>query len=209
VWATGFIGRLYHTTFVGQKRFSLEGSEAVIPALHSLVNSVHENGIEEIVLGMSHRGRFTVLHTILGKSPEEIFSEFEDVLLSRQYGGSGDVKYHLGYHTDHARPEGSSVHVTLAPNSSHPESVDGMVEGKARAVQRRRGDTERRKVVPVSRPPDAAAAGRPRRLRHLPVLGCDISSGRWLRASSTGQTSASGQFSFRLPPYSRKHLAMG
>ena len=149
-----------HTTFIGQKRFSLEGAEAVVPALHILVDLAHSGGIEEIVLGMTHRGRLTVLNRILKKPPEEIFTEFEDTPRSGMFGGSGDVKYHLGYSTSHTHADGSSVYVTLVPNPSHLEAVTPVVEGKARGIQRRRNDTrERKRVVPVILHGDAAFSG--------------------------------------------------
>jgi 2-oxoglutarate dehydrogenase E1 component len=149
-----------HTTFIGQKRFSLEGAEAVVPALHFLVNTAHESGIEELVIGMTHRGRLTVLNRILNKPLEEIFTEFEDNHRPGMFGGTGDVKYHLGYETRHAHADGTSVHITLVPNPSHLEAVGPVVEGIARATQRKRGDTEkRRRVVPVILHGDAAFSG--------------------------------------------------
>ena len=148
-----------HTTFVGQKRFSLEGSEALIPALHVLADSARENGIEEIVLGTTHRGRLTILNRILDMPPEEVFSFFEGDYPPQMYGGSGDVKYHLGYSTDHAHADGSTVHITLAANPSHLESVDPVVEGKARGAQERLGDGRRKRIVPVLIHGDAAFSG--------------------------------------------------
>ena len=148
-----------HTTFVGQKRFSLEGSEALIPALHVLADSARENGIEELVLGTTHRGRLTILNRLLNMPPEEIFTFFEGNYPPQMYGGSGDVKYHLGYSTDHAHADGSKVHITLAANPSHLESVDPVVEGKARGVQERLGDERRKRIVPVLIHGDAAFSG--------------------------------------------------
>jgi 2-oxoglutarate dehydrogenase E1 component len=158
--------RFLHKTFIGQKRFSLEGAEVVVPALHFLVNAAGAAGgagIEEIVLGTTHRGRITILNQILNMPAEEIFTLFEDNHQPGQYGGSGDVKYHLGYSTDHSHPDGSSVHVTLVSNPSHLESVDGVVEGKTRAVQSqpRWGSFMRatKKVLPVILHGDAAFSG--------------------------------------------------
>lgn len=149
-----------HTTFIGQKRFSLEGAEALIPGLHFLVDSAHSAKIEEMVIGMSHRGRLTVLNRIMNKPAEEIFSEFEGDFSPGQYGGSGDVKYHLGYSTDHINEDGSTVHISIVSNPSHLESVDPVVQGKARGEQRRHGDIEERKrVVPVLLHGDAAFSG--------------------------------------------------
>ena len=152
-----------HKTFIGQKRFSLEGAEVVVPALHSLVNTAAGSGIDEIVIGTAHRGRITLLNQILNMPAEEIFTLFEDNHQPGQYGGSGDVKYHLGYSTDHSHEDGSSVHVTLVSNPSHLESVDGVVEGKTRAVQSqaRWGGFMRatKRVLPVIMHGDAAFSG--------------------------------------------------
>ena len=146
--------------FIGQKRFSLEGGEALIPALHYLVDTVAADvGVQEIVLGMTHRGRLSVLSNVLDKPADEIFAAFEDRIDPHQFGGSGDVKYHLGFSTDHVNEDGSSIHISLVANPSHLEAVDGVVEGKARGVQRRRGDTHRKKVIPVLIHGDAAFTG--------------------------------------------------
>ncbi|MBN1838271.1 MAG: 2-oxoglutarate dehydrogenase E1 component, partial [Spirochaetales bacterium] len=160
--AEGF-EQFLHKTFIGQKRFSLEGSEVLIPALHFLLNTAAGTGVEEIVLGTTHRGRITILNLILGKPADEIFALFEDNHAPGQYGGSGDVKYHLGYSTDHAHEDGSAVHVTLASNPSHLESVDGVVEGKVRGEQDRpsRGSFWKaiKRVMPVVLHGDAAFSG--------------------------------------------------
>jgi len=158
-----------HKTFIGQKRFSLEGAEVVVPALHSLVNAAGAAsaaggaGIDEIVIGTAHRGRITLLNQILNMPVEEIFTLFEDNHKPGQYGGSGDVKYHLGYSMDHGHEDGSSVHVTLVSNPSHLESVDGVVEGKTRAVQSRSrwGSFMQatKRVLPVILHGDAAFSG--------------------------------------------------
>ena len=148
-----------HTAFIGQKRFSLEGAEVVIPALHHVVDTARRMGIREIIMGMTHRGRLTVLNRILNKPLAEVFREFEGHEDPGDYGGSGDVRYHLGYETEHAHPDGSSVKVNLVANPSHLESVDPVVEGMARAVQRERGDTERKEVVPIVLHGDAAFSG--------------------------------------------------
>ncbi|MBN2551531.1 MAG: 2-oxoglutarate dehydrogenase E1 component, partial [Spirochaetales bacterium] len=158
-----------HKTFIGQKRFSLEGAEVVVPALHSLVNAAGKPGssggpgIEEIVIGTAHRGRITLLNQILDMPAEEVFTLFEDNHSPGQYGGSGDVKYHLGYSTDHRHEDGTSVHVTLVSNPSHLESVDGVVEGKSRAVQSRSrwGGFMKatKRVLPVILHGDAAFSG--------------------------------------------------
>ena len=148
-----------HTAFIGQKRFSLEGAEVVIPALHHVVDTARGMGIREIIMGMTHRGRLTVLNRILNKPLAEVFREFEGHEDPGDYGGSGDVRYHLGYETEHMHPDGSSVKVNLVANPSHLESVDPVVEGMARAVQREVGDTERKEVVPIVLHGDAAFSG--------------------------------------------------
>jgi len=148
-----------HTAFIGQKRFSLEGAEVVIPALHHVVDSAPGMGISELMLGMTHRGRLTVLNRILGKPLEDVFAEFEGFEDPEDYGGSGDVRYHLGYQMDHETPDGRTVRINLVANPSHLESVGPVVQGMARAVQRERGDDERKKVVPIVLHGDAAFSG--------------------------------------------------
>jgi 2-oxoglutarate dehydrogenase E1 component len=124
--------RFLHRTFIGQKRFSLEGGEVLIPALQFLLDAAAARGLEEVVLGTTHRGRITILNRVAGQPVEEIFELFEDVHAPGQYGGSGDVKYHLGYTGEHRDPAGRSLRLTLSANPSHLEAVDGVVEGKAR-----------------------------------------------------------------------------
>lgn len=148
-----------HTAFIGQKRFSLEGAESVIPALHHLVDSSPEMGIREIIMGMTHRGRLTVLNRILNKPPVELFREFEGIEDPGDFSSSGDVRYHLGFQTEHAHADGRSVRVNLVANPSHLESVDPVVEGMARAVQRERGDVDRKEIVPLVLHGDAAFSG--------------------------------------------------
>jgi 2-oxoglutarate dehydrogenase E1 component len=148
-----------HTAFIGQKRFSLEGAESVIPALHHLVDSAPDMGVREIIMGMTHRGRLTVLNRILNKPPVELFREFEGIEDPGDFSSSGDVRYHLGFQSEHAHPDGSSVRVNLVANPSHLESVDPVVQGMARGVQRERGDTDRKQVVPLVLHGDAAFSG--------------------------------------------------
>jgi len=136
-------------TFIGQRRFSIEGAEAVIPALHALADGAHAAGVEHIVIGASHRGRLTILNRILEQPPEEIFNLFEPDFTPGLPGGSGDVKYHVGYSGTHTLADGSSVAITLAPNASHVESVDGVVEGEARALQDALPGRNRSRVLPV------------------------------------------------------------
>jgi 2-oxoglutarate dehydrogenase E1 component len=151
------IERYLHTRFVGQKRFSLEGGESLIPMLDDLIQRGGESGIREFVIGMAHRGRINVLVNVLGKSPEELFDEFEGNVDPDQMKGSGDVKYHKGFSADMKTP-GGNVHIALAFNPSHLEIVDPVVEGSVRARQQRRGDYERAEVLPVLMHGDAAFA---------------------------------------------------
>ena len=138
--------RYLHTKYVGQKRFSLEGGDALIPLLDDLVQQGGERGVEEAVIGMAHRGRLNVLVNVLGKSPQELFSEFEGQYDLAKLHGSGDVKYHKGFSAD-LKTAGGNVHVALAFNPSHLEIVNPVVEGSVRARQERRGDAEGRKVA--------------------------------------------------------------
>jgi 2-oxoglutarate dehydrogenase E1 component len=152
------IERYLHTRYVGQKRFSLEGGESLIPLLDDIIQQGGTAGIREIVIGMAHRGRINVLVNILGKSPEELFEEFEGNYDPEELKGSGDVKYHKGFSADMKTP-GGNVHIALAFNPSHLEIVDPVVEGSVRARQQRRGDTERDEVLPVLIHGDAAFSG--------------------------------------------------
>ena len=149
-----------HNKFIGHKRFSLEGSETLIPVLDYLLNEASDGGVLEVVLGMSHRGRLNVLANIIGKSYESIFSEFEDIRDPNSIGGSGDVKYHLGAAGKYKTRNGKSVTVSVASNPSHLEWVNPVVEGITRAKQTRLGDSkEHKKIMPVLIHGDAAFAG--------------------------------------------------
>lgn len=146
-----------HKKYVGQKRFSLEGGESLIPLLDEIVQAGGEKNIKEIVIGMAHRGRLNVLVNTIGKRPAELFDEFEGRAIDIRKG-SGDVKYHMGYSSDIGTP-GGSVHLTLAFNPSHLEIIDPVVEGSVRARQDRRADQARNAVLPVLIHGDAAFAG--------------------------------------------------
>jgi 2-oxoglutarate dehydrogenase E1 component len=150
--------RYLHTKYVGQKRFSLEGGDSLIPLLDDLIQRAGDAGAEEVVIGMAHRGRLNVLVNILGKSPAELFSEFEGAYDSSRLKGSGDVKYHKGFSAD-LRTAGGNVHTVLAFNPSHLEVVDPVVEGSVRARQERRGDLRGERVLPLLIHGDAAFAG--------------------------------------------------
>jgi 2-oxoglutarate dehydrogenase E1 component len=159
VSAAELFERFLHTKFLGQKRFSLEGAESLIPLLDCLVEHAPDYGTREIVIGMAHRGRLNVLSNIVGKSLESIFSEFEDSPLIDSPFGSGDVKYHKGFSNDRTTQSGHRIHLSLTANPSHLEAVDPVVEGRVRAKQMRQDDFEGRAIVPVLVHGDAAFAG--------------------------------------------------
>jgi 2-oxoglutarate dehydrogenase E1 component len=150
--------RYLHTKYVGQKRFSLEGGDSLIPLLDDLVQQGGKAGVEEAIIGMAHRGRLNVLVNLLGKSPKDLFNEFEGQYDLAKLRGSGDVKYHKGFSSDLKTGSGN-VHVALAFNPSHLEVVNAVVEGSVRARQERRGDALGDKVLPVQIHGDAAFAG--------------------------------------------------
>ena len=144
--------------YVGQKRFSLEGGESLIPAIDFLINSAAEKGVEEFIMGMSHRGRLNTLANIFGKSSKDIFGEFE----GKDYEEDifdGDVKYHLGWTSGRTTPSGKKINMNLAPNPSHLESVDPIVQGIARAKLENDFDNQTNKVLPIIVHGDAAIAG--------------------------------------------------
>ncbi|BCX88926.1 2-oxoglutarate dehydrogenase E1 component [Methylomarinovum tepidoasis] len=150
------IEKYLHRRYVGQKRFSLEGGESLIPLLDELIQSAGEKGIEEMVMGMAHRGRLNVLVNILGKQPESLFQEFEGK--AKPSGGTtGDVKYHLGFSSDIPTP-GGPLHLALAFNPSHLEIIDPVAEGSTRARQDRIGKTGPDRVLPLLIHGDAAFA---------------------------------------------------
>src|ERR1700704_1011048 len=149
-----------HTRYVGQKRFSLQGAESLMVILDTILHKCSEDGVEEICMGMTHRGRLNVLANFLRKSLKVIFTEFTENYIPDLVAVDGDVKYHLGYRTVRKLSSGAQVEIRLAANPSHLEAVDPVVEGKARARQRIRGDTEhRKKVLPLLIHGDAAFAG--------------------------------------------------
>src|SRR5271154_5827929 len=149
-----------HTKFIGQKRFSLQGGESLMVILETILAECPNLGVLEIVMGMSHRGRLTVLANFLRKSYNTIFKEFSENYIPDLVAGDGDVKYHLGYESVRKTESGAEVAIQLAANPSHLEIVDPVVEGKARARQRILGDTDKReKVLPLLIHGDAAVAG--------------------------------------------------
>ena len=149
-----------HTKFIGHKRFSLEGSETLIPVLDMLLNEANNGGIQEVVLGMAHRGRLNVLANVIGKNYDSIFSEFEDIQDPNSIEGSGDVKYHLGASGKYKTRDGKSIAVSVASNPSHLEWVNPVVEGIVRAKQTRLGDQKsHKKIMSCLIHGDAAFAG--------------------------------------------------
>ena len=142
--------------YVGQKRFSLEGGDSLIPLLDTLINRGAENGIKEMVIGMAHRGRLNVLVNVLGKAPNKIFAGFEGKGIEES--SSGDVKYHLGFSSD-LKTKSGTTHLALAFNPSHLEIVSPVVQGSVRSRQRRRKDKEQKLVMPIQIHGDAAFSG--------------------------------------------------
>ena len=147
-----------HTKYVGQKRFSLEGGESLIPALDSLIESAANLGVKEFVMGMAHRGRLNTLTNIFGKSPKAIFSEFEGKDYEEEVF-DGDVKYHLGWTSNRETDTGKKVNISIAPNPSHLETVGSVVEGIVRAKQDNYHKNNFEKVLPIIVHGDAAIAG--------------------------------------------------
>jgi 2-oxoglutarate dehydrogenase E1 component len=148
-----------HTKYVGQKRFSLEGCEAVIPALDALIEGAADRGVEQFVMGMAHRGRLNVLANIFGKNTQNIFSEFDGKDYDEDANFDGDVKYHLGLTSDRLTDSGKKINLNLAPNPSHLETVGAVIEGITRAKQDRYFADDFSKVLPIAVHGDAAVAG--------------------------------------------------
>ena len=148
-----------HTKYIGQKRFSLEGGESTIPALDFIINRGAELGVEEVVIGMAHRGRLNVLANIMGKTYEQIFTEFEGTATPDLTMGDGDVKYHKGYSSEYPTVSGKKVNLKLIPNPSHLEAVNPVVEGFVRAQADRLYQYDFSKIVPILIHGDAAVAG--------------------------------------------------
>ncbi|BET69032.1 2-oxoglutarate dehydrogenase E1 component [Opitutales bacterium ASA1] len=159
LYAAEMFERFLHTRYAGQKRFSLEGAETLIPMLDAIIDHCPTLDIREIVMGMAHRGRLNVLANTLGKSHDFIFEEFSENYIPNTVAGDGDVKYHLGYETKVKTTTGAEIEIRLAANPSHLEAVDAVVQGKARARQRIIGDLDRRRVLPLLIHGDAAFAG--------------------------------------------------
>lgn len=148
-----------HTKFLGQKRFSLEGGESTIPALDNIISMAAELGVEEVVLGMAHRGRLNVLANTMGKTYEEIFNEFEGQSVPDETMGDGDVKYHLGFSSQVDTESGKKVRLNLVPNPSHLEAVNPVVTGNVRAKADSLYDGDYTRIMPILIHGDAAIAG--------------------------------------------------
>ncbi len=150
--------RYLHTKYVGQKRFSLEGGDSLIPMMDTIIRDAGKDGVKDVVIGMAHRGRLNVLVNTLGKSPRKLFDEFEGKFEHDDHASAGDVKYHMGFSAD-VSTAGGAVHLALAFNPSHLEIADPVVAGSVRSRQERRGDTARKQVMPILIHGDAAFAG--------------------------------------------------
>jgi 2-oxoglutarate dehydrogenase E1 component len=147
-----------HTKYVGQKRFSLEGGETIIPALDALIEAAADKGVEKFVMGMAHRGRLNILANIFRKETQDIFSEFDGKDYDKEYF-DGDVKYHLGLTADRKTKSGKNININLAPNPSHLETVGAVIEGITRAKQDKYFPNDFSKVLPIAVHGDAAVAG--------------------------------------------------
>ncbi len=151
--------KFLHTKYIGQKRFSLEGGETTIAALDAIINMSANAGVEEVVIGMAHRGRLNILANIMGKTYEQIFSEFEGTATLDQTMGSGDVKYHMGYGSEVQTLDGKEIHLKLMPNPSHLEAVDPVVVGFSRAKADVLYKSDYDKILPILIHGDASVAG--------------------------------------------------
>jgi 2-oxoglutarate dehydrogenase E1 component len=151
--------KFLHTKYIGQKRFSLEGGETTIPALDAIINTAADNNVQEVVIGMAHRGRLNILANILGKTYEQIFTEFEGTSTPDTTMGTGDVKYHLGYSSEIETGNGKKVHLKLSPNPSHLEAVDPVVVGLTRSKADVLYESDYDKIVPILIHGDASVAG--------------------------------------------------
>lgn len=147
------------TKYLGQKRFSLEGGESTIPALDAMINVAANHGVEEVVLGMAHRGRLNILVNILNKTYEEVFSEFEGISPDNLSVGTGDVKYHLGYSSQYDTMDGKEVYIKLMPNPSHLEAVNPVVQGYCRAKADAIYESDYDRILPITIHGDSAVAG--------------------------------------------------
>jgi 2-oxoglutarate dehydrogenase E1 component len=194
VQAEGF-ERFLHVKYPGTKRFGLDGGESTVPALEAIIRKSVEIGVDEIVIGMSHRGRLNVLANVMGKPYPAIFSEFQGGAVTDAVLGSGDVKYHLGTSTDRELPDGGTVHLSLTGNPSHLEAVNPVVFGKVRAKQTQKGDSERARVMGLLLHGDAAFAG-----QGVVHEGLEMSELRGFRTGGTIHLIVNNQIGFTTSP---------
>ncbi|MFQ5581647.1 MAG: 2-oxoglutarate dehydrogenase E1 component [Mariprofundaceae bacterium] len=187
--------RFLHTRYTGQKRFSLEGSESLIPMLDAMIQCTGSRGTKEIILGMAHRGRLNVLANIMGKSLSDIFAEFEGTHFEDAEHGAGDVKYHLGFSSD-IRTPGGVVHLSLGFNPSHLEIITPVLLGSVRARQCRRKDKARREVMSVLVHGDAAFAG-----QGVVAESLNLSKLRGFRTGGTVHIVVNNQIGFTVNPF--------
>ncbi len=192
--AEGF-ERFLHVKFPGTKRFGLDGGESAVPALEAIIRKSVELGVDEIVIGMPHRGRLNVLANVMGKPYRAIFSEFQGGTVTDDVLGSGDVKYHLGTSADRELPDGRKVHLSLTANPSHLEAVNPVVFGKVRAKQTQREDTERARVMGLLLHGDAAFAG-----QGVIQEGFEMSELRGFRTGGTIHLIVNNQIGFTTSP---------
>jgi 2-oxoglutarate dehydrogenase E1 component len=191
--AEGF-ERFLHVKFPGTKRFGLDGGDSTVPALEAIIRKSVELGVDEIVIGMPHRGRLNVLANVMGKPYTAIFSEFHGAETDSVLG-SGDVKYHLGTSTDRELPDGGQVHLSLTANPSHLEAVNPVVLGKVRAKQIQKRDTERARVMGLLLHGDAAFAG-----QGVVHEGFEMSELRGFRTGGTVHLIVNNQIGFTTSP---------
>jgi 2-oxoglutarate dehydrogenase E1 component len=194
VHAEGF-ERFLHVKYPGTKRFGLDGAESTIPALEAIIRTSVEIGVDEIVIGMPHRGRLNVLANLMGKPYPAIFSEFQGGAITDAVLGSGDVKYHLGTSTDRELPDGGTVHLSLTANPSHLEAVNPVVLGKVRAKQTQKRDTERARIMGLLLHGDAAFAG-----QGVVQEGLEMSELRGFRTGGTIHLIVNNQIGFTTSP---------
>ncbi|MGH6942960.1 MAG: 2-oxoglutarate dehydrogenase E1 component [Geminicoccaceae bacterium] len=192
--AEGF-ERFLHVKFPGTKRFGLDGAESAIPALEAIIQRSSDLGVEEIVIGMPHRGRLNVLGNVMGKPYTAIFAEFQGGAVVDEVLGSGDVKYHLGTSTDRELPSGKRVHLSLTANPSHLEAVNPVVFGKVRAKQTQKRDIERSRVMGLLLHGDAAFAG-----QGVVHEGFEFSELRGFRTGGTIHLIVNNQIGFTTSP---------
>ncbi len=187
-----------HKKFLGAKRFSLEGGESLIPLVDLALEEAGDQGIEEAVIAMAHRGRLNVLANVMGKAPAQIFREFADRDPEMHFGG-GDVKYHMGFSSDHTTSSGRRVHLSLCFNPSHLEFVNPVLVGRVRAKQDRRGDEARRRVLPILIHGDSAFAG-----QGIVQETLNLSELEGYRVGGTIHVIVNNQIGFTTPPESAR-----